>query len=433
MRRLLVVLTAATTTILVIAFVVPLALAVRDVERTDEVNGIVNSATSLAAFIDNATPLSEIDDAVRRYEQEYPDIVITVYGRDGSLNGADVPASAQVDRAFAGEEIVEQPSGGVIAYVPNNGPFDAAAQSNFVIRLAATGNVIDLGVRSIGAVVVLSTLAAVLVGAGIGLLAARLISTPTQELTVVARRLQDGELDARAEPRGPRELRELADALNHLAARVAELLVRERESVADLAHRLRTPLTALHLEIETLDPTPETEELLARVQRLEATLNQILAEMRRPEEHEKRTVDVAAIARDRLADWSDVAVDAGRPFHVRVEPTGPRRVTGDPADVEAAFDTIINNAFKHTPEGTRIDVSVVDQGDRLCFSVEDAGPGFPDRTVAERGVSAGQSSGLGLDIARRTVEEFGGEMQLGRSELGGARVLLLFEVDRTGG
>ncbi|MEM9513641.1 MAG: HAMP domain-containing sensor histidine kinase [Actinomycetota bacterium] len=433
MRRLLVVLMAATTTTVVIAFVLPLALAIRSVERTDEINGIVNSAAALGAFIDDGTPTVDVEEAILRYEAEFPNIDVTVYGEDGSVVGVQVPANNDVAAAFAGQQIVDESSGGVTAYVPQKGPFDAEGRSSFVIRLAASGDVIDLGVRSIGAVIALSTIISILVGGGMGLLAARMIATPTQNVTDVARRLQHGELDARATPSGPAELRELAETLNHLAARVAELLVRERESVADLAHRLRTPLTALHLEIETLDPTPETEELLARVQRLEATLNQILAEMRRPEEHEKRTVDVAAIARDRLTDWSDVAIDAGRPFHVRVEPAGPRRVTGDPADVEAAFDTIINNAFKHTPEGTRIDVSVVDDGDRLRFSVEDAGPGFPDDTVAQRGVSAGQSSGLGLDIARRTVEAFGGEMRLGRSELGGARVVLLFEVDQGGG
>ena len=420
---------AATTTTVVVAFVLPLALTIRNVERTDEINGIVSSAAALGAFIDDGTPTIEVEEAILRYESEFPNIDVTVYSEDGEVIGVPVPVTAEVDEAFAGQQIVDEQSGGVIAYVPQKGPFDAEGRSSFVIRLAATGDVIDLGVRSIAEVIALSSVISILVGGGMGLLAARMISTPTQNLTAVARRLQHGELDARATPSGPAELRELAETLNHLAARVAELLVRERESVADLAHRLRTPLTALHLEIETLEQTPETDELLSRTQRLEVTLNQILADMRRPEEHEKRTIDLAAIARDRLADWSDVALDAGRPFHVSVEPAEPRRVSGDPADVEAAFDTIINNAFKHTPEGTRIDVTVTDDGDRLRFSVDDAGPGFPDSSVAQRGVSAGQSSGLGLDIARRTVEVFGGEMRLGRSALGGARVLLLFPVE----
>ncbi|MEM8620338.1 MAG: HAMP domain-containing sensor histidine kinase [Actinomycetota bacterium] len=420
---------ATTTTTVVIAFVLPLALTLRSVERTDEINGIVDSGAALGAFIDDGTPTDEVEAAILRYEAEFPNIEVTVYREDGEVIGVPVPFSSEVEQAFTGQQIVDETSGGVVAYVPQKGPLDDTGRSSFVIRLAASGDVIDLGVRSISAVIILGSVIAILAGSAMGLLAARMISTPTQNLTAVARQLQDGELGARATPSGPAELRELAETLNHLATRVSELLVRERESVADLAHRLRTPLTALHLEIETLEQTPETEELLARTQRLEATLNQILADMRRPEEHEKRTIDIAAIARDRLADWNDVAHDAGRPFVIAVEPRSPRRVSGDPADVEAAFDTIINNAFKHTPEGTRIDVTITDDGDRLCFSVDDAGPGFPDSSVAQRGVSAGQSSGLGLDIARRTVEGFGGEMRLGQSELGGAQVRLLFPVE----
>ena len=251
---------AATTTTVVVAFVLPLALTIRNVERTDEINGIVSSAAALGAFIDDGTPTIEVEEAILRYESEFPNIDVTVYREDGEVIGVPVPVTAEVDEALAGQQIVDEQSGGVIAYVPQKGPFDAEGRSSFVIRLAATGDVIDLGVRSIAEVIALSSVISILVGGGMGLLAARMISTPTQNLTAVARRLQHGELDARATPSGPAELRELAETLNHLAARVAELLVRERESVADLAHRLRTPLTALHLEIETLEQTPETDE-----------------------------------------------------------------------------------------------------------------------------------------------------------------------------
>ena len=81
---------------------------------------------------------------------------------------------------------------------------------------------------------------------------ARSMTRPITELALTAERLGRGDLAARVEPAGPDEVREVGPALNRLAARISELLTRERESVADLSHRLRTPVTALRLDAEAL-------------------------------------------------------------------------------------------------------------------------------------------------------------------------------------
>ena len=75
---------------------------------------------------------------------------------------------------------------------------------------------------------------------------------------MTAERLGRGDLDARVEPGGPDEVREVGAALNRLAARISELLAREREEVADLSHRLRTPVTALRLDVESLPEAART-------------------------------------------------------------------------------------------------------------------------------------------------------------------------------
>ncbi len=95
------------------------------------------------------------------------------------------------------------------------------------------------------------------VGIAVANLLVGTVTKPISELARVSHRLAAGGLEARASPAGPPEVRELASGLNHLAGRIRELIWQERESVADLSHRLRTPLTALRLELEGMAGTAD--------------------------------------------------------------------------------------------------------------------------------------------------------------------------------
>ena len=112
----------------------------------------------------------------------------------------------------------------------------------------------------------------------------RLVGTVTRPITELARvshRLAAGELDARASPTGPPEVREVAHGLNHLAGRIRDLIWQERESVADLSHRLRTPLTALRLEAEALPASADPDgRLSAQVQALERAVTSLIEDAR---------------------------------------------------------------------------------------------------------------------------------------------------------
>src|SRR5262249_46550671 len=93
---------------------------------------------------------------------------------------------------------------------------------------------------------------------------------PIGELARGAHMLPAGDLDARASPEGPPEVREVAGGLNHLAGRIRDLIWQEREQVADLSHRLRTPLAALRLEVEAMPDAQDPDgRLLLQVQELE--------------------------------------------------------------------------------------------------------------------------------------------------------------------
>ena len=114
------------------------------------------------------------------------------------------------------------------------------------------------------------------------------------------------------------------------------------------------------------------------------------------------------------------------------DPKLPRRseivadalVVGVPGqEVSALVDVLLDNAFSHTAEGAGVRLSVAPWSGGAVIRVEDAGAGLPaDLDVTARGVSGAGSTGLGLAIARRTAEESGGELVLGRSDLGGALV-----------
>jgi signal transduction histidine kinase len=97
------------------------------------------------------------------------------------------------------------------------------------------------------------------------------------------------------------------------------------------------------------------------------------------------------------------------------------------SDLAVMFDSLIGNAFAHTPEGVAVRVSIRDRGSLTLVEVEDGGAGIPDLSLVARGASGAGSTGLGLDIVRRTTEAAGGSMTVGTSaDLGGAAVAVRF-------
>jgi len=422
MRRRLVSVVVGLTALIVVGFAVPLAIVVREIQRDDGVDAAVATASSIAAFVDNDTPVAEIRTLIDRLGVENPEYEVTVYARDGRDLGADRQRDEIVDLAFEGRETTVREDGGLVDYAPNNGPF--AGPSDFVIRVEAPAAAIEPDLSSFYLVLGLSALLAVGLAALSGVLAARSIAAPTRRLTETARRLQRGDLDAEIAEEGPEEIRELARTLALLSARVRELLHAERESAADLAHRLRTPLTALHLELEALPRGEDRDRLLARATRLERELGEVIAELRREAAAVPELADIREVVRERVADWAEPVADRGHRLQAKAGPAGVRLVAVSRADLEAAIDALIDNALTHTPAGTEIRVALADDDSDRVFTVSDDGPGFPSAEVGERGVSRAESSGLGLDIARRTAERAGGGARLGASESGGALVEL---------
>jgi signal transduction histidine kinase len=255
---------------------------------------------------------------------------------------------------------------------------------------------------------------------------ARGVVRPTRTLATAARDLAEGRLESRVTPAGPPEVVELGAAFNALAGRIQELLRAEREAAADLSHRLRTPLTALRLEVERQPDGDHKARLSADVDALERTVTAVIGELRR---HGREGVqpesDLGEVGLRRVQFWAALAEDQGRRYELEIPPGSWRVPLAEP-DLEATLDALLENVFAHTPDGTSFAVRVgaADRG-RVRLVVEDEGPGM-DASALARGVSGGSSSGLGLDIVRRSAEATRGSVRVGRSPRGGACVEVTF-------
>ena len=143
---------------------------------------------------------------------------------------------------------------------------------------------------------------------------ARRVSQPIQDVVRAADAMREGSLDVRVAEEGMPEVVTLARALNLLAERVGRLLAAERNAVADLSHRLRTPVTALRLDTEMITDPDVGERLRGHITQLERTVDAIVHDARRTSRTDAvGACDAAKVVRDRVAFWSALAEEQGTP------------------------------------------------------------------------------------------------------------------------
>ncbi|GAB3963826.1 HAMP domain-containing sensor histidine kinase [Actinoallomurus acanthiterrae] len=420
MRRYITLLVAATTSLVLVAFLAPLALLVRDVAATRAVGSATVRAQSLAPMVatgDRRTVEITLQQAA---SSGYP---LAVFWPDGTGTDPSIPRDPAVRLAARGRSVTVEAAGGrEILVAVLGGPGGTA-----VIRTFVPATQLRAGVGR--AWTILALLGAGLLTVSV-LLADRLAHSLVRRIAALAalsQRLSRGDLEARVQPGGPPEIRDVGVGLNHLATRIAELLARERESAADLSHRLRTPLTVLRLEAESLRDPAEADRIGKQVDVLERTVTRLINDTRRPARQDRALCDATAVVSERVAFWSALADEQDRAVSLRV-PDHPVVVTVGGAELSACLDALLTNVFAHTADGTAFGVVLDHRGPVAYLMVGDDGPGFPGRHLLRRGASSAASSGLGLDIARRTAEAAGGSLRLGVSPAGGAQVIVDFRV-----
>ena len=416
MRRRVLLLVAATTSLVLVAFLVPLALLVRTVATERAVLAATADAQALTALVAVADPAS-LALAVAQVDATSPSQV-SVFTADGAVLGAPAPRTPLVELAARGSSASGTVDGGrEIVFAVR----DPAGRTG-VIRTFVTDAALTAGVGR--AWLLLAGLGVVLLAVGL-LVADRLARSlvrATIDVAAVSHRLARGELDARADSAAPVEVGVVAGALNTLAGRISELLREERETVADLSHRVRTPLTALRLDAEALRQPEDAARIGAGVDAVQRAVSSVIDAARR-RATDIAECDAAAVVAERVAFWSVLAEDTERDVRTDLA-AGPLPVAVGRADLEALVDALLGNVFAHTPDGSAFAVRLGPRpGGGARLLVADAGPGLPaGADVLRRGASGGGSTGLGLDIARRTAEQAGGGLALGRSSGGGLAV-----------
>jgi signal transduction histidine kinase len=410
MRRRLALLVSATMALVLLAFVVPLAILVRLIvadraiaEATDDVRSV---SALIAANPDPSLVRGLISNSARP---------VTVFLPGRRPIGVPAQRTPAVRLSERGRSITVDDAGGREILVAVQGLKGGTA----VIRTFVSSAELTKGVAE--AWLILAALGLVLLGLGVAV-ADRLVGTVTRpigDLARVSRRLARGELDARASSTGPPEVREVADSLNHLAGRIRDLIWQERESIADLSHRLRTPLTGLRLEAEAVPESADPDRrLLVQVQALERAVTSLIEDARTRSDGPGSS-DAARVIADRAAFWSVLADDQGRDMRLELAP-GPVLVGVAGPDLAASLDALLGNVFAHTPEGAAFSVRLRPRAGGGGFvSVQDTGPGFAGGDPVRRGASGGGSTGLGLDIVRQAAEASGGSLAVRNDATGG--------------
>jgi signal transduction histidine kinase len=339
---------------------------------------------------------------------------------DGGVAGLPVPQDEDLNAAQAGTAFRSAVPAGEAVYVP-------VAQADgtiTVVRVVAPGEELTSGVwRSWW---ILAGLGVALVG--LAVLAAdrfgRSIVRPVNELSVAAARLKQGDFTARVTPAGPQEIEDVGAEFNQLAEQVEHLLQEERETAADLAHRLRTPLTAAKLDAEALPSGRARDRIVDDLDELERTANFIIDEGRRPVRTEVDPgCDLVEVVEERAAFWHALSEEQGRSFSVTVA-VDNGAVAVPRVDAVAMIDALLENVFAHTDERIPLAIKLESTPEGpLRLEVEDGGAGIANPDAVDRGASTVDSSGLGLDIVRRTAEASGGSLELTTSAaFGGACV-----------
>lgn len=248
------------------------------------------------------------------------------------------------------------------------------------------------------------------------LIALPLFSRAIRPIAAEAGALHPQEADRRLDERkAPRELLPLVRAFNAALDRLASELGRRKRFIADVAHELRTPLAVVSLRVEALKEQEGKNDLRSGVARLSHLVGQMLDLERLSLSAGQRTsIDLAAAARDVVADLAPMALSAGYDLSLDA-PAMPVTVTGDRHAVERAVTNLVGNSIAHG--GGAGNIQVVVGADRT-LDVVDEGPGVPISLRSRlfepfcRESSSSEGCGLGLHLTREIMRAHGGDVRL---------------------
>ncbi|AIF48536.1 sensor histidine kinase [Dyella japonica] len=277
----------------------------------------------------------------------------------------------------------------------------------------------------------------------VGWWVARSVAKPVEAISRATRRMAAGELSARVEApgrRAPEELHQLAGDFDAMAERIEALVAHDRSVLQDLSHELRSPLARLHLILDLAQRSATPDEAARyflqaeqEIGRLDSMTGEMLALSRLEggiPGMSREPVDVASLLRECVRRAGVEAQARGITFHLASDATAV--VSGNELLLERAFDNLIGNAIKFSPEGGQVELVTHASAGKVEVSIRDNGPGVPETEISSlfrplfRGSNASRADGhgLGLAIVQRVVKAHGGDIHAQNGEEAGLVIRL---------
>ena len=263
-------------------------------------------------------------------------------------------------------------------------------------------------------------------------LVARRVVRPLSELTKAAAKVAVGSGAPHVQEEGPADVRNAAIAFNAMAEKVTRTLESQRHLLSAVGHDLRTPLTAMRINLEFVEDDELRDGLLRNLDELQALTEQVLAAAKGAGGEQRRNVDLSALVESLCTDLDEIGEPVSWANH------GPAPIACRPNEIKRAVRNLVENAVAY---GHKADVWIADSGDGYDVLVEDNGPGIPEndkqrvfepfvRLESSRNAGTG-GTGLGLTLVKAIAESHGGAVLLENRPGGGLRARM--HLPRTAG
>ena len=297
----------------------------------------------------------------------------------------------------------------------------------YVVAIGGAGS----GLGAVKEQIIVGGLIAAAIALAIGWYYATIAAGNVRRLQDAARKVADGNFETTIPVASLGQLAPLARTFNEMQRRLAELDIARKQFIANASHELRTPIFSIGGFVELLDeedPSPaEREEFVRTMRQQIERLTKLTTDLL-----DLSQLDAGAMAMSaRSVDLGDLAREAAREFGPRAEAHGSRLqlrtaerpviALADRERVRQIIRILLDNALKHTPEGTEVSVTANSSSRRRAeLIVSDQGPGIPQRVqgrIFERfytGDSSG-GSGLGLAIATELAQRMDGRITISSS------------------
>jgi signal transduction histidine kinase len=270
--------------------------------------------------------------------------------------------------------------------------------------------------------IMVAAVIAILVASLGAALVARRVVRPLSELTKAAAKVAGGSGTPQVAEQGPDDVRNAAAAFNTMATKVTRTLESQRHLLSAVGHDLRTPLTAMRINLEFVDDEELRDGLMRNLDELQALTEQVLAAAKGAGGEPPRQVDLSALVESLCTDLDELGEPVSWATHA------PAPISCRPNEIKRAVRNLVENAVAY---GHKADVRIADSGDGYDVLVEDDGPGIPEndrqrvfepfvRLESSRNEDTG-GTGLGLTLVKAIVEGHGGAVRLENRPGGGLR------------